>query len=258
MLKPKHSPNSGSELPEAGRFEFKYRISYHEYYALRNALAPHMRRDFFTEQASTRGYFVRSLYYETADNQIYAQKMSGDYSRVKYRLRSYHDQPDPALPIRAELKVRRGESLSKYQQFITLDDYTSFLCSKNWGTAPADPVLTEYARGVRLLGLQPSVLIDYHREGYEARDAGGVRLTFDHGVRSAHASSLFPEREAFFRIHHPNEVVLEIKFRNAPPRWLMPLVKRHGLRLVANSKFTQGIEAGRRDRYYPNGVLVVR
>ncbi len=242
---------------DASRFEFKYRITPHTYYALRNALAAHMRRDYFTERASGCRYFVRSLYYETAAHDIYAQKMSGDFARVKYRLRSYGKSADPRQPIRAELKVRRGEALSKYQCFVSMDEYEQFIRQQYWG-ARAHPVLDEFARGVHLLGLQPAVLVDYHREGFEARDGSRVRVTFDHKVGSTQATSLFPVGEPFFRVHHPGEVVLEIKFRHDPPRWLGPLVRAYGLRLVANSKFTQGIEVGRRDRCYPNGVLVVR
>jgi hypothetical protein len=243
---------------EAGRFEFKYRISCREYYAVRCAIAQYMRRDFHTLRAGgDRGYFVRSLYYETADYGVYAQKMAGNGNRAKYRLRSYEDAPSDGLSIRAEIKVRKGESLAKYQAFVPFRQYLRFLRCKDWEEAD-HPVLEEFSRGVHLAGLHPCVLVDYHREGYESRGNDGVRITFDHAVRSAQADCLFPVPKPFFRVHHSHEVVLEIKFRQAPPDWLKCIVQAYGLRLVANSKFTQGIEVGRRDRCPPNGILIVR
>ncbi len=245
-------------LRQAGRFEFKYRITYTQYHAIRNAIVPYMRHDEYTARTKARRYLVRSLYYETDSFGIYAQKMAGDYGRVKYRLRAYTDTPRADRPVRVEMKVRRGESLSKYQRFVPFDEYEHFIRRKQWMEAGVDPVLEEFARGVHLSALQPSVLVDYHREAYTSRAGDGLRLTFDHGGRSAHAHELYPGPAPFFRTHHSYEVVLEVKYRLVPPPWLKHIVHGYGLRLVANSKFTQGIEAGRRDRHYPNGVLVVR
>lgn len=248
---------SKQEQAATGRFEFKYRISNIEYNIIRNAITPYMKADYFTNNAGNRGYFVRSLYYETRNYNIYSQKMAGDCSRVKYRLRSYCENPDNDMKIRVELKVRRGESLSKYQTFVSLGQYYDFKTYKYWND-DNDPVLEEFARGVHLLDLQPSVLVDYFREGYESRFNDGIRLTFDHGVQSARSKDLFPEKKPFFKVHHSYEVVLEIKFRGKLPFWLKKIIKGYGLRLVANSKFTQGIEVGTQDRFYPNGILIVR
>lgn len=243
---------------KSGRFEFKYRITPLQYYAIRNAIAPYMRHDTYTAKRPERRYLVRSLYYETDSFHIYAEKMAGDHGRVKYRLRSYSDTRRVDLSVRVEMKVRRGESLSKYQCFVPFEEYEHFIRHKQWMNPHVDPVLEEFARGVHLMALQPSVLVDYYREAFASRMDDGLRLTFDHQVRSAQADQLYPQPAPFSRVHHSGEVVLEVKYRLKPPSWLKHIIHGYGLRLVANSKFTQGIEAGRRDRHYPNGVLVVR
>lgn len=132
------------------------------------------------------------------------------------------------------------------------------MMSNNWGGEPMHPVMEEFARGVHLMGLEPCVLVDYHREGYASRFGDDIRMTFDRHVQSVASRTLFPGPGAFFRLHHTHEVVLEVKFRQKPPLWLKPIVQQHGLRLVANSKFTQAMEAARQDHVYPGGVLVVR
>ena len=246
-------------LQAAGRFEFKYRISSFQYHAIRNAITPYMRPDPYTAQSSGgRGYLVRSLYYETDDFDIYAEKMAGDNARVKYRLRTYERTAQDAKAIRVEMKVRSGESLFKHHVFVPFPAYEYFVQHRQWPDTAVNAVQEEFARGINLVDLKPSVLVDYEREGYASRFGEDVRITFDQNVRSAQAITLFPSDPPFFRVHHAYEVVLEIKFRLSPPEWLNDLVMAYGLRRVANSKFTQGIEAGRRDRHYPNGVLVVR
>lgn len=250
-------PQPQSHTDTAGRSEYKYRIRIDEYLALRNALRPHMRMDRFTRAAPGKGYLVRSLYYETPADTLYAQKEAGDSARVKYRLRAYTDTPACAPPIRVEMKVRRGELLFKHSVFVPHEAYAGFIQTNQWAEM-SDPVLEEFAHGVRRLSLAPYVLIDYHREGYASRYRDGLRVTFDHGVSSAHAKELFPERHHFFRTHHEREIVLEIKFPGVLPEWFRPLVCAFGLRQVANSKFSQGVEVGRRDRVYLDGVVVVR
>lgn len=248
-----------SELHSAAeRFEFKYRVPRCHYHAIRNAIRPFMKQDYYTQRSNGDGYFVRSLYYESPSGRIYAEKLSGDCARVKYRLRSYTDQPNSATIIRAEMKVRRGETLSKYNEFVPVEVAHNFIERKCWGNHKIIPILEEFARGVHLQCLNPTILIDYWREGYESRLDDDVRLTFDHRVCSAHERVLFPVHHPFFRVHHQGEIVLEIKYRKMMPEWIGPIIRAFGLRTVANSKFTQGIEVGRRDRHFPGGVQVVR
>lgn len=244
------------KLDEAGRFEFKYRISYHEYLNVRSALLPYLRMDYYTARNPEKRYFVRSLYYETPAFQVYSEKLSGDTNRVKFRLRTYEQEFERASNIRVEMKVRRGESLAKYHTFVPKETYSAYMQSGHWGDVE-NPVLIEFERYTYVKALRPAVLVDYLREGYESRGDEGIRITFDHQVKSAHEKILFPE-SPFFRVHHPHEVVLEIKCRDYTIPWLKKIVHDNGLKLVANSKYTQAIEASRHDQYYPDGVVIVR
>lgn len=257
MRRKRHAGQPSGNPDLAGRFEFKYRISYFEYLRLRAAIVPHMSADPYARQAPGGRYFVRSLYFDTLNRRVYDEKLAGDTDRVKYRLRAYHPDPDQASVVKVELKVRRGESLAKYATGVPVEQARAFLRERNWAV-PDNPVLVEFDRNLHSKGLVPTVLIDYLREGYESRYRDGIRLTFDHQVQSTHATELFPSRTPFFRIHHPHEVVLEIKCRDYSPRWLASLVQAHGLRLVANSKYTQAVEAARHDQAHVDGIVIVR
>ena len=248
---------SENETNSNWRFEFKYRLNYLQYQKLKIAVLPFMKMDYYTRVSPKKRYLVRSLYYDTYDYSLYHEKMGGDSDRVKFRLRTYSQSFSGDTVIRAELKVRKADVMEKYSLFISRNDYQYFMRKHHWINNDS-PILSEFERVYHLKALKPQILVDYYREGYEDRNKNGLRVTFDHKVRSAHADALFPSKAIFFKEHHPLGIVLEIKSRNKQPDWLRNLVRDHGLKLVANSKFAQGIQVARQDLFYPNGIIVVR
>ncbi len=239
------------------RYELKYRLNRVQYQKMRMAIVPYMRPDYYSLSAPGGKYLVRSLYFDTYDYRAFYQKMSGDDHRVKYRIRAYSRSVADDTAVRVELKVRKTNAMAKYSTFVSPADYLFFLRRRHWPET-GNPVLIEFERCLHLQNLRPQILIEYLREGFEDRTGSGLRITFDHRVGSAHTSALFPDPPIFFRDHHPHGIVLEIKGRRSPPGWLKRLVREQGLKLAANSKYTQGILAVRRDLYHPGGVVVVR
>lgn len=239
------------------RFEIKYRISVLEYHKLRIAILPFMKRDYFTQVAPPGGYMIRSLYYDTYEYRAYHEKMNGDHERIKFRLRTYSKDLKDDTFIRAEMKVRKGNAMEKHGVPITADDYTHFIREKHWPDN-TNPILHEFERYVHLWTLKPQTLIQYYREGYEAREKDGIRITFDQMIYGAHSDTLFPIPPIFYRNLQPQAVILEIKCKHQQPLWLRNLIRNYGLRWVANSKFTQSIQSARKDLYHPNGVVFIR
>ena len=238
------------------RFELKYRLNYFSYLKVRNMVSSYMKKDIFTHRAEHKGYLVRSLYFDTYDYKSYLEKMSGDSDRIKFRIRSYADKLKEETPIKVELKVRKANSVEKYSTIIDKEALEYFMEHRTWKNSE-DPVLSEFSRYLHLKDLQPKIITEYRREGFYSRLKDDLRITIDHEVRSAHSRSLFPEH-VFFRQHHPFGLVLEIKFKDKQPTWLKELIQRNGLKLIANSKFTQGIQVARKDLYHPGGVVIVR
>jgi len=231
------------------RFEYKYRLSIEQYYRLKSDLVLYMAPDKFSRNSPQGRYLVRSLYFDNDQFQAYYEKIEGNFGRIKCRIRTYSHSPDDNPVIRVELKNRWGESIEKYSAFVSSADYKSFMCKRHW-PHPEDLILQEFERIYYLRALQPKVLVQYYREGYEPRDRGDVRVTLDHNVKSCLAHTLFP-RPALFKDHHRHSIVLEIKCRSKQPAWLSRLVRSHGLKYIANSKYTQGLEAVRPDLNSP-------
>lgn len=238
------------------RFELKYRVSYQDYLKIINALPVYMKKDKFTQEAEGKGYLVRSLYYDTDSYLSYHEKMAGDNERVKLRIRTYSAIPDEEKPIRVELKMKKRNLVIKKSSFVSYDEYCDFIKTGHWSNED-DLVLSEFENHLYSRLHKPKILIEYQREGYESKENNDLRITFDHKVKSAHSKELFPEH-SFYREHNPNTIIMEIKFKENPPQWVKALVHTYGLRVVANSKFTQGIQASRHDLYHPGGTVIIR
>lgn len=236
-------------LSTTTRFERKYRCTYAQYHAVKNALYPYIQQDLFTRRAPNHQYLVRSLYFDTHHYQIYFEKAGGNTDRVKYRIRTYSDLFDDQPDIRVEMKVRDANLTRKYGTYISFQDCHNFLNNRHW-INHEDPVLQEFERHVHLLNLLPKSLVEYHREGFQTKDGSGTRITFDHRIKSAFARQLFPAK-VFWHVHHEQMVVFEVKHTNSLPKWFNQVVKFHGLNLVANSKFTLGIQASQPDLVSP-------
>lgn len=231
------------------RFEYKYRIPYTRYLRLRAGLTPYMVPDHFTGISQEGRYYLRSLYFDTADYRAYHEKMGGDFGRTKLRIRSYDRGLSADSVIRVELKTRRGTPMEKFSAFVTPGDYEAYMKSRHWPETD-NPVLTEFTRLVRLRELSPKLIVEYYREALVPRGRDDVRVTFDFDVRSTSARTLFPDR-SFWRHHHRDEVIFEVKCRNSIPDWLAQFIKQHGIKPVANSKYTRAVEVCRNDVVSP-------
>jgi len=230
---------------EASRFERKYRCPLNQYFSIKNSLYPYLKNDYFTQRAPEKKYLVRSLYFDTYDYRLFREKINGNSNRIKFRIRTYNSTSEDDPDIRVEMKIRQANLTTKYSAYITLENCASFLDYRHWDNRN-DPVLIEFERQSHILNLTPRTLVEYVREGFHTIDGNDIRITFDHRIKSAPASKLFPEN-VFWHVHYDQMIVMEIKHQGSIPRWLNQAIKNHGLRLVANSKFAYGIQASRPD-----------
>ncbi len=234
------------------RLERKYLLGLTEYHRLRAALPLQLEADRFTRREPAGTYLVRSIYYDTRDYRAWYEKEDGDFGRIKLRIRSYTDTPDRDTPISVEIKTKSGNAMVKYSSHVAFEDYLAFARSGHWPDI-REPVVQEFARLVRVRSLVPVVLVQYRREGYRSRDRLPVRVTVDHGVVSTRASNLFPDH-AILTPHRPKYVIFEVKSSSGEPAWLTRLVREHGLKATANSKYVQGIEVIRPNMVTPREV----
>jgi len=223
------------------RFELKYRIPYSEYFKIKNAIAKYMKEDKFTAISENNKYLVRSIYFDNYKLKNYYEKIQGDYSRIKIRIRTYTKTPDENSRLSVELKTRSGELMEKFTTFITYEEYKHFIKTRNF-LQKDNKVLDEVARLTYIHNYKPIAVTEYWREGYESRDKRRLRMTFDHDVKFQKTNDLFDQKN-IFRKRIKNDIIFEIKYTGRLPYWVSNLIREYGLKRLANSKYCQAIEA---------------
>jgi len=226
-------------MTDQSRFEFKYQLNTFEYLKLKNNLKGFAFLDFYSKRSQGK-YFIRSLYYDTYDYRAYGEKVTGEQNRIKLRIRTYMSAAQETEFVSVELKTRHGNKIAKFSTHAPYADYMDYLNTGLWRNP--DPVLIEFDRLRRLQALRPKVLVDYEREAYLPKDRSSVRITFDHHMRYALATELYPKK-ASFRCKDSGLIILEFKFADDDHHlWLEKIVAQHGLQSVPNSKYVHGIE----------------
>jgi len=227
------------------RYELKYRLSQQDYWQVRNAIYPFIACDQYTKVAPSRKYLVRSLYFDTPDFQAYNEKLGGNHSRLKFRIRAYTDCVSTNSPVHVEAKIRNGARSQKIGAFVSVEQYLAFMQGFHWD-GETNSILIEFERSVHARILRPKILVQYRREAYVSRARDDIRITFDHAVQSAQTKTLFPEH-VFFHPHYAHSVILEIKHRDQQPYWLKDIVQTYSLKIEPNSKYCQGIDVTQLD-----------
>ena len=105
------------------RHEIKYTISKTQAYILKERLLKIMEIDPYGK----RGYFIRSLYFDTPTNEAYNEKLDGVLNRRKYRIRLYN--LDDSF-IRLEKKIKDDNMTAKEQTKISKSDLDKILSNK--------------------------------------------------------------------------------------------------------------------------------
>lgn len=227
------------QLSQIERHENKYILNSKSYFKVKNDLLPFMEIDKYSFRSSTGAYLVRSLYYDTPDYQAYQDKLDGFYGRSKFRLRCYQDIKEDCSSISVEIKTKLGNTVVKHCKRVNIDFYENFIRTNHWPELN-DAILIDFERTVLLRSLSPVVLVEYNREGMCDNLGEGVRVTFDHNLRSADTEELF-SNSLFLQKHIPDHIIMEVKSHSVPPEWLRDIIRRNGLRLVAYSKYVQAI-----------------
>ena len=221
------------------RFEYKYILDIRQFQAFKNHLQLYMDKGHFTKMAPNHRYLVRSLYYDTFDYQHYLESEEGQYSRIKLRVRTYDYFLEQAKVISIEIKTKQGIHVKKYSELISPQEYLYFLEHKRFSKSTL--ILDEFMRLMNLQQLEPKLVVEYDREGYISKDGTDLRLTFDYEVKSKLSNQLFDYNHQLMNRHH-HGIICEIKCGMDKPEWLEHLIRKYGLRVKRNSKYTQAVK----------------
>ena len=218
------------------RHELKFFITPVQYQVLSRTLRAVLQPDPHGDENNR--YHIRSLYFDTVNDDALYEKISGTPNRDKYRIRIYNFSDSM---IRLECKSKYRDLISKRSVRISRDLAEQLISADPTGLdATASGLVSDVFREMRTKLLRPVVIVDYLREAW-LHPAEDVRITFDMQLRSGLGSvDLFnpylPTVPPFDR----EAIILEVKYNRVMPPYIASLLSfalRDGAVQSAISKY---------------------
>lgn len=224
------------------RFEYKYRITE----AQREQV--HLLASFYLEldeYSVHGGYPVNSLYFDTPSFEDAHEMDEGLALRSKVRLRCYSRLPEP--PFFLELKARFGTTITKSRCQLTPAD-AERVCT---GKAPleayrhtgSNEALDRIREVIDHRGMEPRIWVNYQRSAFGSRWGDGTRITFDSSIEAQvfdPSNPLVPASRGWVFPDLDTRTVLELKFLESAPAWMLRAARQLSLHRVSVSKYGMG------------------
>lgn len=215
-----------------GRHEVKHYISLADYYILKQRLRAVLKTD--AHAGPDGSYRIRSLYFDTPEDTALQEKLDGVRDRDKYRIRFYnHD----VSFVQLERKSKRGDICIKDAVRITAEEAQE-LAEGNfvWLKEREERLLQDLYEAMEKTGLRAKTIVDYERDPF-TYEAGNVRVTLDHHIRTGLWSKGFLKPECVTIPAAEDVIILEVKWDAFLPDIVRDVVQLDSRSATAFSKY---------------------
>lgn len=194
------------------RKEKKFLLQQQDFFRLKGRLDRGLHGD---HHNGPLGYRVRSLYFDTIDDQDYFEKLDGQELRRKLRLRCY--SPDSEFAM-LEMKQKQGDQQLKRSVRIqredavrlTQGDYSPLL---KYRGDQADFAQECYGL-MNMSCYRPKTIVEYQRMAYIAKE-NRIRITLDQNLVSTESCmDLFSPHLNMNPVLDNSAVILEVKYNH--------------------------------------------
>lgn len=212
------------------RHEYKHEISRGDMLVLRSRLAAVMKKDI---HAIDGKYFIRSLYFDTAQDKALKEKINGVNIREKFRIR-YYNNDTSVIHLEKKSKInglclKESALLSKEMaQAIADGEYDLMIKSD-------EPLIQELYTKIKTQGLRPKTIVDYEREPF-VFPAGNVRVTLDYNIRTGITCTDFLNPDCV-TVPAGDAIILEVKWDEFLPDIIRDIVQLPSCRTGNYSKY---------------------
>ena len=212
------------------RHEYKHEISLGDMLALRSRLSAVMKKDV---HAIDGRYFIRSLYFDNAQDKALMEKINGVNIREKFRIRYYNHDPS-VIHLEKKSKInglclKDSTKLTKEMaQAIVQGDYT-------WMMDSGEPLIQELYTKMMSQGLRPKTIVDYEREPFVFAP-GNVRVTLDYNIRTGLGCTDFLNPDCA-TVPTGNAIILEVKWDEYLPDIIRDAIQLPSCRTGTYSKY---------------------
>lgn len=219
------------------RIEEKYVIVREQYEHILKELEKYADADEYSKNGSF--YPISNIYYDTEDNNLIRMSVTKPVYKEKIRLRSY-GTPDMSSKVFLEIKKKYHGVVNKRRTILTLKEAYSFA---DTGEMPEikgymnEQVLKELKYSIKHYEVMPKVYLSYERQAFTGKQDKNLRITFDRNI-IARRKDIGLEYGAFGeRIVPEDTMVMEIKYMDRMPLWLIALLRHHSLEKTSFSKY---------------------
>jgi len=220
------------EVLKTFRHEFKYVLPYGDSLKLRTKLNDLLELD--------RGgpYVVRSLYFDSVDDDDYYDKQGGEINRKKIRLRTYDSSGKVCkLECKAKYDIHQLKSsllIDKNDAIKLINGDYSFLLDID------NDVAHEIYLIMREGHYKPKVIIEYERAAYIA-PGSSTRITFDFNIKESHDfDKFFTDDINYVDCTDIKDIVLEVKFDRFLEPYIGSVINDFTSRFQSVSKYVMG------------------
>ena len=227
----------------AERFEFKFWASVEQASALLRLAGPHMIPDPHARDGAQRNI---SLYLDSPTRAFYELHLSGAPDRLKLRVRTYDGLDGPAF-----LEVKRKIKAVTLKQRAVVPRWTARALVDGRFDAiddmPLDHDLQTFLYLYQRYRVEPVLLVSTRRQALSGvEDQGSFRMTVDRDIRyqrcedgdlQGRPGAWIPVDVIARSGDRSLSILIEMKFRDAAPTWVEPVICHLGLRPTSFSKY---------------------
>lgn len=214
------------------RTEEKYPLNLLEALTFSHRFSQVLLADPYSKNGS---YMVRSLYFDTVDDQDFFSKLTEQNLRRKIRLRIY--SPD-AQTAKLEMKQKEGNCQRKRSLTISRKDAMALIDGQY-------SVLLQYPDAfagelfVRMTTecYRPKSIVEYQRRAFMAKE-NNIRLTFDSNIQATESSmDLFSENLPLYPVFDADKVIFEVKYDGFILGYISEMISIVNRRNISSSKY---------------------
>lgn len=235
------------------RYEYKYVIAPGLVEPIRSFLRPYCEMDRYAAREDGKFYTITSLYLDNAALKTYWDKEADVPNRFKLRVRTYGRFADG--PVKFEIKRRFNEVSRKTWVEVPRDIWPALFRLPLNGQSLAfsdkqKSALEDFLGLAGSMRASPKMLVRYERQAFISRIDRYVRISFDRRLRYQPSRGYELSGEPFLWSHGDgaecteepgSRIILELKFTNSAPVWLVDLVRTFGLMRRSFSKYCTAV-----------------
>lgn len=219
-------------MNEVYRQEEKYLMNQIDMQQLSGLLEAVMHQD---SHNGAEGYCIRSLYFDTLNEQDYEDKLDGIELRKKIRLRIYDPSDSFAM---LEMKQKEGNYQKKRSLRLEREDAIALTQGRyDCLLKYPDPFAQECFGLMHSKCYRPKTIVQYRRKAFVAKE-NNIRITFDHQIRATEtnfdlfdpALNLYPVLDAF-------NSILEVKYNGFLLSYIKNLINTANRSALSVSKY---------------------